>query len=206
MDIVVRGRQVAISDRFREHAVAKLSRIERLDGHVSTVDVEVCQEHNPRLADVAVRVELTCRGKGPVVRAEAAADTKYAALDAAIARLEERLRRSVDRRRAHRHHRTSDVVDQLAAATPGAVGAGAIVGDRDSDAPAGLLDELAEGPMLVKDKVHQASPMTLDDALYEMELVGHDFFLFVDKETRMPSVVYRRRAYDYGVIHLNVDG
>jgi len=206
VDIVVRGRQVAISDRFREHAVAKLSRIERLDGHVSTVDVEVCQEHNPRLADVAVRVELTCRGKGPVVRAEAAADTKYAALDAAIARLEERLRRSVDRRRAHRHHRTSDVVDQLAAATPGAVGAGAIVGDRDSDAPAGLLDELAEGPMLVKDKVHQASPMTLDDALYEMELVGHDFFLFVDKETRMPSVVYRRRAYDYGVIHLNVDG
>ena len=206
MDIVVRGRQVAISDRFREHAVAKLERIERLDAHVSTIDVEVCQEQNPRLADIAIRVELTCRGKGPVVRAEAAADTKYAALDAAIARLEQRLRRAVDRRRTHRHHRTSDVVDQLAAVTPGAIGAGAVVGDRDLDAPAGLLDELAEGPMLVKDKVHDASPMTLDEALYEMELVGHDFYLFVDKESRMPSVVYRRRAYDYGVIHLNVDG
>lgn len=212
MDIVVRGRQVAISDRFREHAVAKLERLERLDGHVTTIDVELAQEQNPRLSDVAIRVELTCRGKGPVVRAEAAADTKYAALDLAIGRLEERLRRAVDRRRAHRHHRTSEVVDQLAA-TPGAitgngelVGAGAVVGDRDTDAPAGLLDELAEGPMLVKDKVHRASPMTLDDALYEMELVGHDFFLFVDKESRMPSVVYRRRAYDYGVIHLDVDG
>src|SRR6478609_5213737 len=206
VDIVVRGRQVAISDRFREHAVAKIEKLERLDGYVSTVDVEVCQEHNPRLADIAIRVELTWRGKGPVVRAEAASDTKYAALDAAIARLEERLRRAVDRRRTHRHHRTSDVVDQLAAVTPGAVSAGGLVGDRDADAPAGVLDDLAEGPMLVKDKVHDASPMTLDDALYEMELVGHDFFLFVDKESRMPSVVYRRRAYDYGVIHLNVDG
>jgi ribosomal subunit interface protein len=206
VDIVVRGRQVAISDRFREHAVAKIEKLERLDGYVSTVDVEVCQEHNPRLADIAIRVELTCRGKGPVVRAEAASDTKYAALDAAIARLEERLRRAVDRRRTHRHHRTSDVVNELAAVTPGAISAGGLVGDRDADAPDGVLDDLAEGPMLVKDKIHDASPMTLDDALYEMELVGHDFFLFVDKESRMPSVVYRRRAYDYGVIHLNVDG
>jgi ribosomal subunit interface protein len=211
VDIVVRGRQVAISDRFREHTSAKLSKLERLDGHVTTIDVEVIQEQNPRLADIAHRVELTCRGKGPVVRAEAAADTKYAALDLAIARLEERLRRAVERRRSHRHQRTSDVVEQLVAVTPGAVGggelgAGAVVGDRDADNPAGLLDELAEGPMLVKDKVHDATPMTLDDALYEMELVGHDFYLFVDKESRMPSVVYRRRAYDYGVIHLNVDG
>jgi ribosomal subunit interface protein len=206
VDIVVRGRQVAISDRFREHTNAKLSKLERLDGHVTTVDVEVAQEQNPRLADVAFRVELTCRGKGPVVRAEAAADTKYAALDLAIARLEERLRRAVERRRSHRHQRTSDVIDELVAVTPNAVGAGAVVGDRDSDHPAGLLDELADGPMLVKDKVHDANPMTLDDALYEMELVGHDFYLFVDKESRLPSVVYRRRAYDYGVIHLNVEG
>lgn len=205
MDIVVRGRQVAISDRFREHAIEKLEKLERLDGYVTTVDVEVCQEQNPRLADVALRVELTCRGKGPIVRAEAAADTKYAALDAAIARLEERLRRAVDRRRDHRHLRTSEVVEELAA-TPGATAAGAVVGDRDLDAPAGVLEDLAEGPMLVKDKVHDAHPMTLDEALYEMELVGHDFYLFVDKESRMPSVVYRRRAYDYGVIHLNVDG
>lgn len=206
MDIVVRGRQVAISDRFREHAIAKLEKLERIDGYVSTVDVEVCQEQNPRLADVAIRVELTCRGKGPVVRAEAAADTKYSALDAAISRLEERLRRAVDRRRTHRHLRTSEVVEELAAQTPGAAGAGAVVGDRESDVPIGTLEDLAEGPMLVKDKVHDAHPMTLDEALYEMELVGHDFYLFVDKESRMPSVVYRRRAYDYGVIHLNVDG
>jgi len=208
VDIVVRGRQVVISDRFREHADAKLSRIERLDGHVTGIDVEVCQEQNPRMADVAVRVELTCRGKGPIVRAEAAADTKYAALDAAIARLEERLRRAVDRRRAHRHQRTSDVAGEIAAGAPAPApgGPGGSVGDRTADGSEGYGEDLADGPMLVKVKSHTAAPMTLDDALYEMELVGHDFFLFVDEETRRPSVVYRRRAYDYGVIHLDVDG
>jgi hypothetical protein len=58
--------------------------------------------------------------------------------------------------------------------------------------------------MVVREKTHQAAPMTLDQALYEMELVGHDFFLFVDKETELASVVYRRRGYDYGVIRLEV--
>ena len=63
---------------------------------------------------------------------------------------------------------------------------------------------LGEGPMVVREKTHSAAPMTLDQALYEMELVGHDFFLFVDKETEMASVVYRRRGYDYGVIRLEI--
>ena len=61
-----------------------------------------------------------------------------------------------------------------------------------------------EGPPVVREKVHAARPMTLDQALYEMELVGHDFYLFVDKENDRPSVVYRRRGYDYGVIALDV--
>jgi hypothetical protein len=57
---------------------------------------------------------------------------------------------------------------------------------------------------VVREKTHVAAPMTLDQALYEMELVGHDFFLFVDKESERPSVVYRRRGYDYGVITLDL--
>ena len=61
-----------------------------------------------------------------------------------------------------------------------------------------------DGPMFVREKVHEAAPINLDQALYEMELVGHDFYLFVDAETAQPSVVYRRRAYDYGVIRLAV--
>ena len=69
----------------------------------------------------------------------------------------------------------------------------------------GSLEIKGEGPLIVREKTHVASPMTLDQALYEMELVGHDFYLFVDSETKEPSVVYRRHAYDYGVIHLSTD-
>ena len=61
-----------------------------------------------------------------------------------------------------------------------------------------------DGPLVVREKSHPPSPMTLDQALYEMELVGHDFYLFVDKESERPSVVYRRRGYDYGVISLDL--
>ncbi|WP_344922710.1 sigma 54 modulation/S30EA ribosomal C-terminal domain-containing protein, partial [Plantactinospora mayteni] len=62
-----------------------------------------------------------------------------------------------------------------------------------------------DGPLVVREKTHTAAPMGLDQALYEMELVGHDFYLFVDIETKQPSVVYRRHAYDYGVIRLETD-
>ena len=64
------------------------------------------------------------------------------------------------------------------------------------------VEQIGDGPIVVRRKVHDAAPMTLDQALYEMELVGHDFYLFVDAETSSPSVVYRRRGYDYGVIRL----
>ena len=69
----------------------------------------------------------------------------------------------------------------------------------------GSLEVQGEGPLIVREKTHVAAPMTLDQALNEMELVGHDFYLFVDADTKLPSVVYRRHAYDYGVIHLNPD-
>ena len=102
MEIVVRGRHIEVSDRFREHVSEKLTKIERYDGKCHRVDVEVSAEQNPRLADHAVRVELTCHGKGPVIRAEASADEKYAALDVAYGRLVERLRRAAERRGDHR--------------------------------------------------------------------------------------------------------
>ena len=80
----------------------------------------------------------------------------------------------------------------------------AAAGSASSDGAAGPIEVLGEGPLVVREKTHPAAPMTLDQALYEMELVGHDFFLFVDKESERPSVVYRRRGYDYGVISLDV--
>lgn len=197
MEIVVRGRHIEVSDRFREHVAQKLSKVERYDGKCHRVDVEVSQESNPRLADQALRVEITCHGKGPVIRAEAAADEKYAALDLAYNRLVERLRRAADRR--HDHHRSQGraFAERMHAS---AVTEVSVVDQADD-----FDDELDQGPFIVREKTHRAPAMTLDQALYEMELVGHDFFLFQDAASDTPSVVYRRKGYDYGVLHLEVD-
>jgi len=200
VDIVVRGRGVEVSDRFRERVGEKLAKVERLDHKVQLVDVEVSKEANPRLADRAYRVELTIRSRGPVVRAEAASDDKYSALDVACGKLESRLRRLADRRRSH--HGTSHAASA------------AVVHDEGHDEGQGAASEAPDPwaapdvlPPLVREKVHEAKPMTLDEALEAMELVGHDFYLFVDAESYDPSVVYRRsRGYDYGVIRLRVAG
>jgi len=211
MDIVVRGRHTDVSDRFREHAASKLAKVERYDGKCHRVDVEVSAEHNPRLADRSVRVEITCHSKGPVIRGEASAAEKYVALDLAYARLEERLRRAADKRADHgrRQARASERHGALPSTGSGANGA-AVPSEETMTAVVTAstvagIEVHGDGPLVVREKVHATAPMTLDQALYEMELVGHDFYLFVDQASGRPSVVYRRTGYDYGVIHLDVE-
>lgn len=211
MDIVVKGRHCEVPERFRQHAVEKLGKVARLDPKVIRLDVEVSKEHNPRLADRSVRVELTCRTRGPVVRAEASADDTYAALDLACGRLEQRLRRAADRRRVHHGSRTPVSLAAATARMPGESDVGARGGDDEAVHGAaggadggGPVHVEGEGPIVVREKTHAAEPMTLEQALDAMELVGHDFYLFVDRDSAQPSVVYRRRGYDYGVIRLTV--
>ena len=199
MDIVVKGRHTEVSERFRTHVAEKLAKLEKLDPKVISIDVECSQERNPRLADQRERIELTILSRGPVMRAEAAAQDCYAALDAAVTKLEARLRKAKDRRRVHHGAKTPVSVATATAALDGAARTPATA-EVDDTYP-GTDDD---GPMFVREKVHQAAPIHLDQALYEMELVGHDFYLFVDATTAQPSVVYRRRAYDYGVIRLAV--
>jgi ribosomal subunit interface protein len=200
VDIVVKGRHTEVPERFRTHVAEKLAKIEKLDPKVISVDVECSQERNPRLADQRERIELTIRSRGPVVRAEAAAQDCYAALDAAVSKLEARLRRAQDRRKVHHGAKTPVSVAAATAALDGGLPS-AEPGLDSGDAYRELPDD---GPMYVREKVHAAQPINLDQALYEMELVGHDFYLFVDSDTDQPSVVYRRRGYDYGVIRLAV--
>jgi ribosomal subunit interface protein len=197
MEIVVRGRHIEISDRFREHVSQKLSKVERYDGKCHRVDVEVSQESNPRLADQAVRVEITCHGKGPVIRAEAAADEKFAALDVAYGRLVERMRRAADRRHDHKRNEGRALAERLQEA--------AVAPAPEPPTADGTELEIEDGPLIVRQKFHRGPAMTLDQALYEMELVGHDFFLFHDALSGTPSVVYRRKGYDYGVLHLELE-
>jgi len=200
VDVVVKGRHTEVGDRLRSQAEAKLAKVAKLDGKVTRIDVEVCEEHNPRLADFRSRIELTCMTRGPVVRAEAAAGDPFVALDLATAKLEARLRRAADRRRIH--HGIKTPVSVAAATAP----LGAANGSAPVAAEPGEGDEAEGQAFVVREKSHQATPMTLDQALFEMELVGHDFYLYVDSDAGLPSVVYRRRGYDYGVIRLVTTG
>ncbi|MQA25716.1 MAG: ribosome-associated translation inhibitor RaiA [Micromonosporaceae bacterium] len=202
MEIVVKGRNVEVPDHYRVHVSDKLRKIERYDHKIIRLEVELFHERNRRQVDHCQRVELTCYSRGPVVRAEACAKDFYAALDAAVSKLDTRLRKAADRRRVH-HGRHTPI--SVAAATAALATLGEPPSANGSSGPAYAAAELDtdEGPgRIVRDKEHAAEPMTIDDALFEMELVGHDFYLFLDKDSHRPSVVYRREGYDYGVIRL----
>lgn len=197
MEIVVAGRHTEVLPKYRAFVEQKLAKVEQLAPRAQRIDVLVSHESNPRQADSSERVELTVVDKGPVIRAEACADDRYAALDLALAKLLERLRRTRDRRKDHRNHTPLTPVD-VRPPEPEP--------DLDVEAPSadGTVEHtLGDSPVLIREKLHEAHPMTIDDALYEMELVGHDFFLFVDAETAQPSVAYRRRGWSYGVIKLD---
>lgn len=257
MDITFKGRHTTVPERFRRHATAKLAKLEKLDQRAIRADVEVSKENNPRQADRCTRVELTIRSRGPAIRAEAAADEMYAALDLAFAKLEGQLRRAAERRKGRRTDvpvRSVDAASAVSATRTGqAAAAGALLetagpeeaalelaaitesvtvgrprGRRkvngksrqeslvplpampeagenlDSGDTSGLVPIQMEGdgPLVVREKFHLSGPMTIDQALLEMELVGHDFYAYHDSQCGKFSVVYRRRGYDYGVIRL----
>ncbi|MXG89611.1 ribosome hibernation-promoting factor, HPF/YfiA family [Nocardioides flavescens] len=204
MDVVVTGRHCEITERYRSHVEEKLTRLEKHDHRIMRVAVELDCEANPRQRDRAVRLELTAFSKGPVIRAEACAADKMAALDMALDKMAAQMRRASDRRRvSHGRHAPVSVGQALADLAP------ADLVDSESDGTdavhqVGPIEVTGDGPLVVREKTHPATAMTLDQALYEMELVGHDFYLFVDKESERPSVVYRRKGYDYGVISLDL--
>ena len=195
MEIVVRGRNVVVPDHYRTHVADKLAKVERYDHKIIRTDVELQHEKNPRQTGRCQHVEITCRTRGPVVRSEACAEDFYKALDIAADRLERRFRQAADRRRIHHGRRTPRSVAEATAVA--AMAAQAEEGDVETD------ETEEDGPgRIVREKEHPAKPMTVDQALFEMELVGHDFFLFSDVDSGKPSVVYRRHAYDYGLIRL----
>jgi ribosomal subunit interface protein len=200
MEIVVRGRNVVVPDHYRQHVADKLEKIERYDHKITRTDVELQHERNPRQTGRCQHVEITCRTRGPVVRSEACAEDFYKALDLAVERLERRFRSAADRRRVHHGRRTpptiTDVVSDVAFDAFDALSPPEPYADPGDEEP-------YDGPgRVVREKEHTAKPMTVDQALFEMELVGHDFFLFSDVDSGRPTVVYRRHAYDYGLIRL----
>jgi len=204
MDVVISGRHQNVSDRFREHVAERMARVEQLAPRALRTEVLVSHEPKRGKAKASERVEITCHIRGPVVRAEAAHEDRYAAFEMAMDKLIERLRRSNDRRRVART-RGGRVDSAPIEAMPAPVDAQTPDPEDSADEP-DLFGAVGDSPIEVREKVHSSRPMTLGEALAEMELVGHDFYLFHDSDTDKPSVVYRRRGWAYGVIHLDVDG
>jgi ribosomal subunit interface protein len=207
-EVVFKGRNVEIPDHYRIYVSEKLARLERFDRSIYLFDVELKHAPNRRQRKSCQRVEITARGRGPVSRAEACADSFYAAFESAVDKLESRLRRVKDRRKVHYGDKTPVSLAAATAVAPQPEKAfNAEPVEPHQHDGAGLEDKTGhddhEPGRVVRTKEHQARPMSVDEALYEMELVGHNFFLFYDKETERPSVVYRRHAYDYGLIRLS---
>jgi len=200
MDIVVTGRHCNLSPELKETVAERLETVEKLRDRVIRSEVEFHAREATKDPEDAVVVQITLRSKGPVVRAEGRSSDKMLAFEAALDRLKAQLRKAADRRKNHRGLRTA--IGDIAPIPP-------MPEAQDDDAVpeqevAGLV-VTGDGPLVVREKEFDAVPLTLAQALDEMELVGHDFFLYEDAETGRPSVVYRRKAYNYGVIHLNVD-
>ena len=210
MDITVVARNAEIHPNFREYVEEKVSKITLFYPRAQRVDVELTHERNPRQADTAERIELTVYGKGPIIRAEAESGDRYAAVDIAAGKLFERLRRLRDRAKDHRrrYSHEMDEVEFLEEPAPveEAIEEAAPLKLRSAeDLKVGEAreEQLGDTPILVRQKVHEAEPMAVDEALNQMEMVGHPFFLFIDKETKQPCVVYHRHGWTYGVLRLN---
>jgi len=231
MDIVVKGRNVEVPEHYRVLVTEKLGRLGRYDRKLLQFDVELFHEPNRRQHKSCQRVEITTRVRGQAIRAEASAADFYGALDCAVSKLENRLRRIHDRRRVHYGRRSPASVGELAAEVRPEVAP--VPAEFDARTLGQLVSQVAvietaprpdtngydlpdipeqqrwdddsdayRPGRIAREKEHPAKPMTVDQALYEMELVGHDFYLFADADSGQPSVVYRRKGFDYGVIRL----
>ena len=205
MEIVVKGRNVEVPDHYRQLVDEKLrKKVDKFGHKVIRIDVELHHEVNRRQQEQCQRVEITCHSRGPVIRAEACAKDFTGAFEAAGDKLATRLRRLADRRRVHHGRRTPISVSQATAdLAPAGVAGSASAAEEPADPYDGVVEDKLPG-RIVREKEHYGEPMTVDDALFHMELVGHDFYLFHDKESGRPSVVYRRKGFDYGLLRLQM--
>lgn len=208
MEINISARNLSVSDRFKDYVQDRAHKVEQLAHRVESLDIKVTRHDHSRNSGPEDQVELTVFEPGHVIRAEAHAGDKFAAFDAALGKLAERLRRAADRRKVHHGRHGSIGASELSAHDFAELDikpadADLLLGTVKSEEAAETEPDFGESPVVIRRKQFEATPMTVDDALYHMELVGHDFYLFHDSETDKPSVVYRRKGWNYGVITLS---
>ena len=176
MNLQVKGRNLEISDQIRQYAEDKLGKLDRLVNDPTRIELELAVEKNPSISDNQV-AEATVWTKGPVLRAREASGDMKASIDQLVDKLERQVKRYRDKRRPRKHDRPESVPPEP---TP--------------------LELLEEGTAIVKVKQFAVKPMAPDEAVLQLELVGHDFFVFRNAETDEVNVVYRRRDGNYGLI------
>lgn len=208
MEVNISARNLQVSDRFREYVADRAHKVSQLSNRATELAIKVTRYDHSKNSGPEDRVELTVIEPGHVIRAEAQAGDKFAAFDVAFGKLTERLRRASDRLKVHRGRHRNLSASELSASdfsnldiTP--VDADVLLPTESEAIIQEPVIDLGESPVVIRRKEFQAEPMSVDDALNHMELVGHDFYLFIDSETSKPSVVYRRKGWDYGVISLS---
>lgn len=212
MDIDIIGRNLGITDRFRAYATEKSEKISHLADRALALEIKASRHNDAKGANGGDRVELTLIGKGPIVRAEASGSDKYAAFDVALGRLLERVRRAKDRKKVHRGQHRPTSLQEAAVGGFSSVALHPAEGETIERVRTGTItleepqaaeaEEQPYCPVVIRKKVFASAEMTVEDAVDYMELVGHDFYLFIEAGTQRPSVVYRRKGWDYGVIGL----
>ncbi|MFM6963354.1 MAG: ribosome hibernation-promoting factor, HPF/YfiA family [Micrococcales bacterium] len=207
MQISISARNLTVSERFKDYVAERAHKVEQFAHRANELSIKVTRHDHSRNSGPEDQVELTVHDGGHWVRAEASASDKFGAFDIAFGKLTERLRRAADKRKVHHGHHGTVGTSELSAndfasldVTPvdGDILAGHPSADLDSDE----IDEVGQSPIVIRHKAFKDEPMTVDEALYRMELVGHDFYLFHDAATDKASVVYRRKGWNYGVITL----
>ena len=192
MQLQVSGRNLDITEPIREYAERKLARIERHLTEDTRVDLELAIERN-RSISANQYAELTVWTKGPVLRAHESANDMYAAIDLAVDKLDRQVRRYRERRRHWRPHHQARGVDALLPLSD-ADEAEAVEADANGSEPALPI------PTVVKTKRFNMKPMHPDEAALQLELVGHEFYVFLNAESDAVAVIYRRRDGNLGVI------
>jgi putative sigma-54 modulation protein len=177
MRLQVKGRNVEVSDSIRRYAEEKLGKLERQLADPTQVELELAIETNPSIAENHV-AEATIWTKGPTLRAREASTSYEASIDQLVTKLERQVKR-------YREKRSRKETGRRANGHP-------------TDEPNFSAEQLEE--MIVKSKQFDLQPLTPDEAALELELIGHDFFVFRNVDTGRTNVVYRRRAGAYGLI------
>ena len=204
MELTISAKNLTVSDRFREYVSERAEKVDHLLHRVTELTIKVTRHDHSRNSGPEDQVELTVFATGQIIRAEAHAQDKFAAFDIAWGKLSERLRRANDRRKPHHGHHGSPGASELSATDFAALDI--------TPADLSLLQsvetqaapiDLGDSPVVIRRKEFHAEKMSAEQAIDNMELLGHDFYLFLDESNAKSSVAYRRKGWNYGVIALS---